>query len=123
MDWLYAAGSLPGRCLHVGIVLWHEAGMIGCQTVKFRPSKALKFGMHRDTARRALKRLQKAGLIVVHQRPGQCLEIQILDVNQSGASYALAGKESPVMLAHHHADMVSSRACRWQNPSPVLTEE
>ena len=80
MDWLYAAGSLPGQCLHVGILLWHESGMANNRTVPFRPSKARKFGRHRDTARRAIKHLENAGLIAVHYQPGRCLEITILDV-------------------------------------------
>jgi hypothetical protein len=82
MDWIYAAGGLPGQCLHVGIVLWHEVGIAGSRTVKFRPSKASRYGMHRDTSRRALKRLQKAGLINTHIRPGQCLEIEVLNIEK-----------------------------------------
>ena len=80
MDWLYAAGRLPGQCLQVGLGLWHEVGMAKSRTITFRPSKALKFGMSRDTARRAIKRLEGAKLIHVRQRPGRCLEVQILDV-------------------------------------------
>ena len=81
MDWLYAAGSLPGQCLAVGVVLWHEAGMANGPTVQFRPSKMVKFDMHRDTACRALKRLQAAGLIAIEpSKPGRCLEVRLLDV-------------------------------------------
>jgi hypothetical protein len=42
---------------------------------------------------------------------------------QSGAKFELAGKETPVMLAHHTADMVSSRRQRWLTPTPVIVEE
>lgn len=79
MEWLYQAGTLPGQCLHVGLVLWHEAGIVGDQTVRFRPKKALRFGMHRDTARRALKNLESAGLVSICSKPGQCLEVRILE--------------------------------------------
>jgi hypothetical protein len=34
----------------------------------------------------------------------------------SASGFELAGKETPTMLALHHADMVSSRADRWRNP-------
>ena len=83
MDWLYIAGSLPGQCLQVGVVIWHEAGLADSRTIQFRPSKAAKFGMHRDTTRRALKRMQSAKLIKIHHNQGRCLEIQILDVEST----------------------------------------
>jgi len=90
LDWLQAAGRLPGQCLQVGIVLWHEAGIAGSRAVQFRPSKALKFGMHRDTARRALQRLEIARLIAIHHKPGRCLDVQILDAPPLAASPDLA---------------------------------
>ena len=41
---------------------------------------------------------------------------------QSWAKFVIAVKETPVMLSHHHADMVSSWHNRWLN-QPVETEE
>lgn len=42
---------------------------------------------------------------------------------QSGAKFELAGKETPVMLAHHFADMVSSRKPKWLNAATEVSED
>jgi hypothetical protein len=90
MDWLYAAGGLPGQCLQVGIVLWHQAGIVGSRTISFRPSATLKFGMHRDTAARALRLMSEAGLIEVQHLPGKCSVVAILDVQSAASDKAVS---------------------------------
>lgn len=79
--WLLRAGQLPGRALHVALVLWREAGCKNSRTVPFRLSLALQFGIHADTARRGLHALAKAGLISTRYVPGRHLEVTLLDAS------------------------------------------
>ena len=79
LSWIYAAGALPGKALAVGLLLWHEAGCSQSRTVPLRISKARNFGIHHDTAKRAWKALEQAGLISVRHINGRCLEVTILD--------------------------------------------
>ena len=77
-DWLVQAGRLPGQALAVSLVLWREAGCENRRTLPFRLSLARQFGMHPDTARRALHALEQAGLISTVCIPGRRLEVTLL---------------------------------------------
>jgi hypothetical protein len=81
--WLVQAGQLPGQALAVGLVLWREAGCKNCRTISFRLSLARQFGMHPDTARRALHALEQAGLIATRCIPGRHLEVTLLAASLS----------------------------------------
>lgn len=71
MDWLGAAGHLPGKALHVGIAIQWLAGMNAGKPFKLT-AKALKMmGVSSDAARDGLNRLEGANLIVVQRMPGQ----------------------------------------------------
>jgi hypothetical protein len=89
MAWLYRAGSLPGKALAVGLLLWQEAGCRGSKTVRFRISKARAFACHHDTAKRGWQALEAAGLIRVRHIPGQRLEVTILDAPEDNLNVAL----------------------------------
>lgn len=80
-DWLVQAGQLPGQALHVGLVLWREAGCLNRHTVPFRLSLAVQFGMHQATARRGLHALEKAGLISTRTIPGRHLEVTLRSIS------------------------------------------
>jgi hypothetical protein len=82
-SWLVQACRLPGKALHVALLLWREAGCARNRTVPFQLSQAPALGMHRDTARRGLRALAEAGLVSVKHRAGQCLQVTILDVADS----------------------------------------
>jgi hypothetical protein len=77
-SWLEAAMRLPGKALHVAVLLWQEAGCRKGRTVRFRLSHAARLGMHLDTARRGLRSLADAGLITIRHHPGECLEVTLL---------------------------------------------
>jgi len=83
--WLVRAGQLPGRALHVALVLWREAGCRNSRTVPFRLALAVQFGVHPDTARRGLHALAKAGLISTRYIPGRYLEVTLLDASNLNA--------------------------------------
>lgn len=80
LSWLGAAGKLPGRALHVAIVVWWLAGMKKNRTVKWRPAAARDiFGLDYMAAHRGLQALEAAGLVRVERRRGRSPTITILD--------------------------------------------
>jgi hypothetical protein len=70
MVWLERAASLPGRALHVGIMLWYVAGLKKSGRFRFSLAACARLGFDRTTASRGLRALEMAGLVVVERRPG-----------------------------------------------------
>jgi hypothetical protein len=83
-DWLARAMALPGKALHVGLMLWLHSGMANRRTVHFCLARAEAEGIPTRTARRAVRALERAGLVSVVQRPGRGLEVTILDPPAGG---------------------------------------
>ena len=81
-NWITCAMRLPGKALHVAVVLWQEAGFRKSRHVKFRMSKIDRVGFTRWTARRALVNLEEAKLIKIDRKPGQLLQVEILEVEE-----------------------------------------
>jgi hypothetical protein len=79
--WLWRALTLPGKALHVAVLLWKEAGCRRKRTVRFRLAGTAGLGMHPDTARRGLRALEAAGLVSVRHRPGRALEVTLLETD------------------------------------------
>lgn len=77
--WLEQAGRLPGRAMHVGIVLWHLAGMRRSLTVTFSLERAKGLGVSRGAARRGLAALQRARLVSIQHAPGQAARVTLLE--------------------------------------------
>lgn len=78
LAWILRAGSLQGKALMVGMALWYRAGCTKSDVVT--PSHALwrKFDVSRQSAYRAIKALDNAGLIQVERRNGKNPIITIL---------------------------------------------
>jgi hypothetical protein len=79
--WLQAALRLPGKALHVAVLLWRQAGFNHNRhlTVKFSQAWAAKeLQAHFTTVRRSLRDLAKAGLVEVSRRDGRALSVTIL---------------------------------------------
>jgi hypothetical protein len=70
LPWLHQAGALPGRALHVGLALWFLVGVNKSMTVRLAPAATRGFGMNRHAAYRALRQLERSGLITVSRRSG-----------------------------------------------------
>ena len=82
MDWLSAAGKLPGKAFHLGIAIWWLANMANTKKVKLT-ARALDYvGISRDASSDALKRMEVRGLIRVQRLPGQRPIVEILSVAQ-----------------------------------------
>ncbi len=77
--WLQRAMKLPGKALHVAMLLWKEAGIRRDRTVRLNLSAAEKNGVPTDTARRALEALEAGGLVSVTRRQGMASEVTLLD--------------------------------------------
>jgi hypothetical protein len=69
---------LPGKALAVALMLWQKRGMTSQPTVKFCLARAAKDGIPVSTARRAIRELEAARLISVKRKPGQGLEVTLL---------------------------------------------
>ena len=78
--WVQRAAQLPGKPLHVGIALYQRAGMEKSDTVKLSNGVLEDMGVDRYAKRRALKDLEKAGLVSVKRRHGRSPVVTILDV-------------------------------------------
>ena len=78
--WLQRAMSLPGKALAVGLVLWLLRGMTRRRTVRFCLTRAAADGIPTTTARRAVRELERAGLVSIRRKPGRGLDVTLLDV-------------------------------------------
>ena len=66
MPWLACAAQLPGKTLHVGIMLWFMAGVLKRQDQIKVPKRIQEsFGVARWAYSEALDRLASAGLVTV----------------------------------------------------------
>jgi hypothetical protein len=83
--WLATAARLPGKTLHVAVLLWKEAGCRKSRTVALCLSWAGELGVREDSARRALRHMAAAGLVRVRHRPGRCLEVTLLDLTRESS--------------------------------------
>ena len=80
LAWINHAGKLPGKALHVGVVLWYLAGLNKAMTVRLGSKALAGLGVSRDAKYDALRRLKDAGLVSVDQKPGQVPVVTLLVV-------------------------------------------
>jgi hypothetical protein len=76
-NWLTVAGKLPGRALHLAMVIWHLEGFQRTGTVKLKPSLCRELGMDRSASYRALKELEDSGLVSVTRKKGVAAVVTI----------------------------------------------
>ena len=68
--WIDVASRLPGKALAVGLRVWFESGCRGDRTVSVTLARLARAGMTTSTARRAVRELERAGLITVERPTG-----------------------------------------------------
>src|SRR5262249_33734970 len=78
LPWFLAACRLPGKALAAALVIWHLAKLKGSDTVALTQAGLNEFGVSRQSKYRALRALEKAGLIAVRRRPKRNPEITVL---------------------------------------------
>ena len=79
--WIHRAMLLPGKALHVALLLWKESGIKRNRTIRFNLSATLTMGMRSGSARRGLRALATAKLVTVRHHPGQALEVTLLETS------------------------------------------
>ena len=81
--WLQLAGQLPGRALHVALVLVFRAGVLKTRDDIPMPLPELKeMGVRRHTARRGLIQLENAGLVTITRAPGQKTRVKLPEIDE-----------------------------------------
>jgi hypothetical protein len=83
LQWLERSGQCPGKALHVGIVLWFQAGLTGKREIPLGRKELARFGVSRYSASRALIAMELAGLISVIRLLGRKRIVTIC--HESGA--------------------------------------
>lgn len=78
-DWLRVAAKLPGKALHVGLVVWWCAAHSECPHVLLTREAGVAFGLSRDCVYDALTRLSAAGLVLVDRQRGRHPVVSLLD--------------------------------------------
>jgi hypothetical protein len=87
LDWLGRAAKLSGKApLATALAIMFEAGRRRSTEITLTMAVLERFGVSRKAKYRALKHLQSAGLIAVHQEPRRNPVVRVLDVKEhSGA--------------------------------------
>jgi hypothetical protein len=77
-SWIADAAALPGQALLVGLCVWRLAGAKKSHTVFFGNSDLKPLGIDRATKSRALRALERAGLIKITRQHGRFPTISLL---------------------------------------------
>jgi hypothetical protein len=80
INWLLRAMALPGRALHVAVLLWWKAGCERKKTVHFPLSRGAEGGLDRHATRRGLRALADAGLVSLRHQPNQAWDVTLLEI-------------------------------------------
>jgi hypothetical protein len=81
LPWIAGAAKLPGKAMHVGLLLWFRCGCEKCRTVRLTRGHRELFGLGRHSVYRALKALEGAGLVQVQRHRGRCPVVTILETH------------------------------------------
>ena len=79
IDWLTKAARLPGRSLHLAVLLVCLAKAAKTRQVEFSNSASQQFGLDRNAKYRGLCWLEEAGLVRVERKIGRSPAVTILD--------------------------------------------
>ncbi len=85
-DWLCEAAKLPGKALHVAVVLWHVSGLTRSRDVRLEQRHLKSFGLGRKAVYAGLKAMQNLGLVGLKKKTGSRPTVTILDGTDGGSS-------------------------------------
>ncbi len=77
--WIERAAVLPGKALHVALVVQLLVGMCKEKRVRLGPKYLKQMGVSRHAGYRALAELEKAGLVSVNRCRGKSPEVTAVD--------------------------------------------
>jgi len=117
LDWLGTAAKLPGKApLATALAIVFEVGRRRSPEITLTTAILQRFGVGRKAKYRALKHLQSAGLIAVHQKPRRNPVVTILDNKdqtladprrQDGTDTAGIGSENQQTSPNDRKDMMN----------------
>ena len=81
LNWLTIASKLPGKALHVALVIWYLGSLTKNRTIKLSIKECSKFGVKRNAVYRALTALESAKLVSVKRKLGRCSIVTVMDTN------------------------------------------
>ena len=84
--WFELAARLPGKSLHLALMMWCAASLAKSRRIPISNVAALVFGIDRSAKYRALNWLEEAGLILVERRIGCVPIVTLLDVGGDSGS-------------------------------------
>ena len=82
LAWLAAAAKLPGKTLHLAVVLRFLEGLNSSRTIRLAGSTLRMFGVERQAAYSAVKRLEKIGLVTVERAVGRNPIVTIVEIEE-----------------------------------------
>jgi len=91
--WLCASTQLPGKAAIVGLGLWHLVGMRGNYTVSLSNQLLKQLGVDRSAKTRGLKRLEEAGLVIIHRQDKKNPVVTVL--KDAGVEWKEISSEGP----------------------------
>ena len=77
------ATRLPGKAWHVYAAIWYLVGINRHSTVNLTNTALKQFNVSRDSKYRALKALEKAGLLTVVRTNGKNPQVTLLDYKET----------------------------------------
>jgi DNA-binding MarR family transcriptional regulator len=80
LSWLQRAARLAGKALQVAIALRYRCGIERTLTVKLTSTLLREFGVERDAKARALRQLERVGLVAVSRNHGRNPVVTVLEV-------------------------------------------
>src|SRR5262249_31070993 len=80
LPWLRIACRLPGRALQAALCIRYVEGLTSSSVIKPSGKQRSCFALSRRGWYEALRRLEKAGLILVERKPGCSSQITVLTV-------------------------------------------
>ena len=84
LHWFLPAMALPGKALHVAVALWHMYGITKCPEITVSNVLTKRFSVRRDAKHRALRALERAGLVSVSSGKGRSSRVTLLALTRPG---------------------------------------
>jgi hypothetical protein len=77
IEWIATACNLKGRAVHVALAIWDLSSLSKSRQVRLTKKQLRIFCVQRHSAYRALKELERAGLITVERKSGRAPQVTI----------------------------------------------
>src|SRR4029453_11788486 len=81
--WLRRAAQAQGQAVHVSLVVWFFVGIEKTNTIKLSSKALAELGVSRWAAQRALRALEKLGLVTVVRQRGRQPRVTLLNPSLS----------------------------------------